>query len=307
MKKKFQFNCKLLKSMPEYKDYNINENIIYSVSTLKNPRDNTLIFGNALSEEDINKLKQIKNCLIILSKDNSYFCSDSNCLLYVDRPRREYAKILDFILKSQPKDNRKYTLKDGYYIGEGVFIGKNTIIEPLVFIDNDVIIGDNCVIRTGAKIRSNVIIGSSCVIKENCVIGDEGFGVERDEDGITYKIPHLGGVNIGDNVEVGALSCICQGTIEPTIIQDYVKIDDCVFIAHNCCIDKGTMIIANAEISGSVHIGTNCWISPNSCIRDGITVGNNTIVGMGAVVVKNIDSNAVVVGNPAKKLASVKE
>lgn len=302
MNKKFEFNCKLLKNMTEYKDQNINSAVIYSVSTLKTPKDNTLIFVNALNEEDIKLLNKIKNSLILLNKNNSHFYSDSNCLLYVDRPRREYAKILDFILKSQPKNNKKYILNDGYYIGESACIGKNTIIEPLVFIDNDVIIGDNCIIKTGAKIRENVIIGNNCVIKENCTIGDDGFGVELDEDGITYKIPHLGGVNIGNDVEVGALSCICQGTIEPTIIKDYVKIDDCVFIAHNCFIDKGTMVIANAEVSGSVHIGTNCWISPNSCIRDGIIVGNNTIVGMGAVVVKNIDSNVVVIGNPAKKI-----
>jgi UDP-3-O-[3-hydroxymyristoyl] glucosamine N-acyltransferase len=302
VKKNFEFNCKLLKNMTEYKDKTINEIVIYSVSTLKNPRDNTLIFVNSLNEENIKKLNKIKSCLILLNKNNSYSCSNSNSLLYIDRPRREYAKILDFILKSQHKENKKYILKDGYYIGENVFIGKNTIIEPLVLIDSDVIIGDNCVIKTGAKIRGNVVVGNNCVIKENSVIGDDGFGVERDEDGMTYKIPHLGGVNIGDNVEVGALSCICQGTIEPTIIQDYVKIDDCVFIAHNCFVGKGAMIIANAEISGSVHIGNNCWIAPNSCIRDGITVGNNTIVGMGAVVTKNIDSNVVVVGNPAKKI-----
>lgn len=62
------------------------------------------------------------------------------------------------------------------------------------------------------------------------------------------------------------------------------------------------MSIANSEISGSVHIGTNCWIAPNSCIKDSLVVGNNTIVGIGTVVIKNIDSNVVVMGNPAKKL-----
>ncbi|NSB12500.1 UDP-3-O-(3-hydroxymyristoyl)glucosamine N-acyltransferase [Clostridium beijerinckii] len=300
MKKKFEFNCKLLKNIIEYGKQNINETVIYSVSTLKDPKDNTLIFGNALNEESIKKLKKVKNSLIILNTKDSYFSSDSSCLLYVDRPREEYAKVLDFILKLQPKDNRKHILIDGYYKGESSIIGKNTVIEPLVFIDNDVKIGDNCIIKTGAKIRRNVIIGNNCIIKENAVIGDDGFGVERDEDGTTYKIPHLGGVKICNNVEVGALSCICQGTIEPTVIEEYVKIDDCVFIAHNCFIDRGTLIIANAEISGSVHIGANSWIAPNSCIRDGTTVGDNTLVGIGAVVVNNIDSNVVVAGNPAK-------
>ena len=299
---KFEFNSKFLKNMNEYKDNDISETIVNSVSTLKNPKDSTLIFVSLLNEDSINKLRNINNSIIILNENTPLSFSDSNCLLYVDRPRKEFAKVLDFILKSQPKENRKYILKDGYYIGENVCIGKNTIIEPFVFIDHEVKIGDNCIVKTGAKIRKDVTIGNDCVIKENCVIGDDGFGVERDEDGTTYKIPHLGGVNIGNSVEIGALSCICQGTIEETVIEDYVKIDDCVFVAHNCYIEKGTVIIANAEVSGSVHIGKNCWISPNVCIRDGIIVGNNTIIGMGAVVVKDIDSNAVVIGNPARKL-----
>lgn len=302
MNRKFEFNSKLLKNISKYKDCYINETVIYSVSTLKNPKDNTLIFINILNEESINNLKKIKNSIIILNKSNYAFKTDLNCLLYVDRPRKEYAKILDFILKSQPKDNKSYILKDGYYIGENVNIGKNVVIEPFVFIDHDVIIRDNCIIKTGAKIRKNVVIGNDCVIKENCVIGDDGYGVERDEDGTTYKIPHLGGVNIGNNVEVGAMSCICQGTIEPTVIEEYVKIDDCCFIAHNCNIGKGTFVIANSEISGSVSIGKNSWVAPNACIKDGLQIGDNVIIGMGAVVVKNVDSNVVVVGNPAHKL-----
>lgn len=302
MNKKFEFNSIDLKYMNKYKNCNIYETTIYSVSSLKNPRDNTLIFANTLNEENQNRLKKIKNCIIILNESNSWFKLKCNCVLYVQRPRKEYAKILEFILKSQPIRYREYKFKDGYCIGENVLLGINTKIEPFVFIDHDVIIGENCIIKTGAKIKSNVVIGDNCIIKENCVIGDDGFGVERDNDGITYKIPHFGGVNIGNNVEVGALSCICKGTIEATIIEDYVKIDDCVFIAHNCSIGKGTFIIANAEISGSVHIGKMCWIAPNSCIREGIIIGDNTTIGIGAVVVENIDNDVVVVGNPAREL-----
>ncbi|OPJ58356.1 UDP-3-O-(3-hydroxymyristoyl)glucosamine N-acyltransferase [Clostridium oryzae] len=301
MKKKFEFNCSSLKSIVEYKNQNIKDTVIYSVSSINNPEDNTLIFANVLEQESIDKLKQVSNCLILLNSSKLQFFSESNCVLYVNRPRREYAKILDFILKSQLEDGEKFILKDGYYKSEGAVIGKNTTIEPFSFIDKDVIIGNNCIIKAGAKIRKNVIIGDNCIVKENAVIGDDGFGVERDEDGTTYKIPHLGGVRIGSNVEIGALTCICQGTIDPTVIEEYVKLDDCVFVAHNCFIGKGTVVIANAEISGSVKIGSNCWIAPNSCIRDGTTVGNNTMVGMGAVVVKNISSNSIVAGNPARK------
>jgi UDP-3-O-[3-hydroxymyristoyl] glucosamine N-acyltransferase len=304
--KKFEFNSKLLKNMDGYRDVYIKEVIIYSVSTLKKPKDNTLIFTNNLNKEIINRLEQIKNSIIVISNRNSYFNSDLNCVLNVNRPRKEYARILQFILSMQLKDNRKYVLKDGYYIGENARIGENTIIEPLSFIDHEVTIGDNCKIKSGAKIRSNVIIGDNCIIKENCVIGDDGFGVERDPDGTTYKIPHLGGVVIKNNVEIGAMSCICQGTIEPTVIEEYVKIDDCCFVAHNCNIGRGTFIIANSEISGSVSIGKNSWIAPNACIRDGIKIGDNVTVGMGAVVVKNVDNNELIIGNPGRKFNTSK-
>lgn len=159
MNKKFEFNSKNLKNIDRYKKCSIYEVSIYSVSSLKNPKDNTLIFANALNEENISKLKQIKNCIIILNNSSSYYHSDFNCILYVDRPRKEYAMILEFILKLQPKDNKKYTFKDGYYIGENVSLGKNTIIEPFAFIGHNVVIGENCIIKTGAKIRKNVVIG----------------------------------------------------------------------------------------------------------------------------------------------------
>ncbi|PRR75110.1 UDP-3-O-(3-hydroxymyristoyl)glucosamine N-acyltransferase [Clostridium thermopalmarium] len=302
MIRKFEFNSSLLKNIPQYKNYDLYNTTIYSVSSINNPKDNTLIFVNKLNEEHQKKLSKVKNCIILLNKFDLSFKLDHNCLLYVDRPRKEYAKILDFIIKGQSNKIQRYTYMDGYCIGEDVIIGENTIIEPYSFIDHGVTIGSNCIIKSGARIRQNVSIGNNCIIKENSVIGTDGFGVERDEDGTTYKIPHLGGVNIGNNVEVGALTCICQGTVEPTIIKDYVKIDDNVFIAHNCNIEKGTYIIANSEVSGSVSIGKNCWISPNSCIRDGLIIGDNSLIGIGAVVVKDIESNSVVAGNPAIKL-----
>ncbi|KJZ82760.1 MULTISPECIES: UDP-3-O-(3-hydroxymyristoyl)glucosamine N-acyltransferase [Clostridium] len=301
MIKKFEFNTNLLKKLG-YSDYIDHNVFIYNVSTAYNPQNNTLIFVNKLNNDMIKTLKNIKNSILILNKEDSHIEFEGNCIFHVERPRKEYAKILKFILDNQAEVKRNYLFKDGYYIGENVKIGKNTVIEPFVFIDNDTVIGDNCVIKTGAKIRSNTIIKDKCVIKENSVIGSDGFGVERDLDGTTYKIPHLGGVVVGESVEIGAMSVIAQGTIEPTEIEDYVKIDDCVFVAHNCKIRKGTFIIANAEVSGSVEIGKNCWISPNVCIKDGLKIGDNSILGMGTVVLNEVKENSVMIGNPAKVL-----
>ncbi|MBN1064031.1 UDP-3-O-(3-hydroxymyristoyl)glucosamine N-acyltransferase [Clostridium botulinum] len=301
MKNRFEFNSRLLKKL-EYSKYTYYDTTIYGVSTLKKPRNNTLIFADVLNSCDVENLKCVKNSILILNKDYCEIDLKENYVIYVNRPRKEYAKILKFILDNEININEAYSFKDGYFVGRNVVIKKNTVIEPFVFIDSNCIIGKNCIIKSGAKIRSNTVIEDNCIIKENSVIGSDGFGVERDSDGTTYKIPHLGGVKIGKFVEVGALSVIAQGTIEPTVIQDYVKIDDCAFIAHNSKIGRGTFVIANSEISGSVEIGENCWISPNVCIKDGVKIGNNSVLGMGAVVLEDIKENSVVIGNPAKFL-----
>lgn len=308
MIKKFEFSSSGLEYICNTEEKVFFNTDVYSVSTINNPKNNTVIFSNKLNDYNIEKLKKVKGSILILSKADREIRFNENFILYVENPRKEYAKVLKFILDNQKLvHNINYELKNGSYIGKNVKVGENTIIEPLCFIDNNVVIGDNCIVKSGSKIRTNVIIGDECILKENCVIGSEGFGVERDPDGTTYKIPHLGGVEIKSHVEVGANSVIAQGTIEPTIIEDYVKIDDCAFIAHNVKVGRGTFIIANSEISGSVEIGKNCWVAPNVCIKDGIKIGDNSMLGMGAVIIKDVEKNSIVAGNPGKILKTIKD
>lgn len=307
MKNKFIFNTKLLNKLNDKHYKSLKEITLYSVSSINDPKSNTLIFIEKLNEELINKLKKIDNSLILLNKRFEPLKLLNNIFISVDRPRKEYARILTFILDNQTEKINKYQFIDGYYKGKNVKIGENVIIEPFVFLDNNVQIGDNCLIKSGAKIRKGTVIGNDCIIKDNAVIGGDGFGIERDDDGTTYKIPHLGGVIIGNHVEIGALASIVQGTIEPTIIEDYVKIDDCAFVAHNCKIGRGTFIIANAEISGSVTIGKTSWIGPNTTIINGISIGNNVTTGIGSVVTKDIKDNEIVAGNPADTIDNLRK
>lgn len=306
MDKKFIFNSK---SLFVYLGHEIQMDFtIFSVSTSMSPRSNTLLFITNLTQEIIAKISKIEKCIIILSNEYRSFTSLQNLILYVDRPRKEYAKLLQYILEHQPLINRKYITSNGNFVlGENTTIGENTFIEPFCFIDHDVSIGNNCHIKSGARIRSNCIIGDNCIIKENSVIGSSGFGVERDETGITYKIPHIGGVVIHDNVEVGALCSIASGTIDPTVINSYVKIDDCVFIAHNCKIGKGTLLTANSEISGSVIIGENVWIGPNTSVKEKIRIGDRVLVGIGAVVTNDVDNDMTIAGNPAIPIQDLKK
>ncbi|MCR1972554.1 hypothetical protein NSA52_00225 [Clostridium sporogenes] len=310
MIKKFNFNSYRLKNIEPYKKYITKNFNIYSVSTIDNPKSNTMIFCNNLTYELLQNLKTIKESIIIINNTTNLQVKNhpNNLFLKVDRPRKEYAKILKFILDNKNISNNQYYFhQNGYYFGENIVIGENTIIEPFCFIDSNVTIGNNCIIKSGTKIGAYTTIGDNCVLKSNCVISDSGFGMERDDDGTTYKIPHLGGVNIGDNVEIGALTTIVCGTIEPTHIEDYVKIDDHVHVAHNCNIKKGTLITACSEISGGVKLGNNVWVGPNSSIIDGISVGDNSILGIGAVAIESISKNSIVAGNPAEKTENLKK
>jgi UDP-3-O-[3-hydroxymyristoyl] glucosamine N-acyltransferase len=178
-----------------------------------------------------------------------------------------------------------------------VQLGQGCVIEDDVEIGAYSRIGHNAVIMRGTR------IGEHCWIRSSAVIGDEGFGFERDMGGRPLRFVHLGGVRIGDHVEIGNATMVCRGTLGDTVIRDYVKIDNLVHVAHNVHIEENAMIIACAEVSGAVRVGRDTWIGPNACVIQKVTLGAGSLVGIGAVVLRDVEPGAVVVGNPAKPLA----
>lgn len=301
----FSFPIRLLRQIK--KDLNIdNDFVIESVSTSSLPKSNTLLFYKKVTDDSFNRLSELKECIIIVPERKAQlfeFLRNANLIIASHNPRLEYARILQYILAC----NVKESIKLATYIGESFVKGKGTTIEPNVIIGDNVNIGENCIIKAGTIINSNVAIGNQAIVRENAVIGGSGFGFERDENSIPIHIPHLGGVIIGNNVEIGALSTIVSGTIEPTIIEDYTKIDDHVHIAHNCHIGKRCLITACAEVSGSVKIGDDTWLGPNCSIINGITIGKNCFIGIGAVVKKSVSDDQIVSGDPARPLEEIKE
>jgi acetyltransferase-like isoleucine patch superfamily enzyme len=125
---------------------------------------------------------------------------------------------------------------------------------------------------------------------------------DEDDDGNNIRLPHLGGVIIGNYVEIGSLTTVCSGTIEPTRISNHCKIDDHVHIAHNIVMDDNCIIVACAEISGSVHLEPGVWVGPNSATVEGLTLAADTLLGVGAVVTRSTEPNGIYAGNPAKRL-----
>ncbi|WP_288222149.1 UDP-3-O-(3-hydroxymyristoyl)glucosamine N-acyltransferase [uncultured Clostridium sp.] len=291
-----------------YEDFILNKEIIINgFQTLLDEMENKVLFIKKFDRDNIHKIEKFKNCLIILSYEyKNEFDNNENSYIFVERPRFEFARIGNFLLNKFNKEV-KYIDMGNYTKAENCEIDNDVIIEPYVFIGNNVKIGSGTILMTGAKIRDNVTIGKNCIIRENCVVGGYGFGLEKDYEGNNYRIPHIGGVIIEDNVEVGALTTVCSGTINPTLIKKYAKIDDHVHIAHNCIIEENCIITACAEVSGSVKLGKNCWLAPNTSVINGITIGDNCTIGMGAVVTKALESSKIVVGPMAEELEEAKK
>ena len=181
-------------------------------------------------------------------------------------------------------------------IHESVTFGKNVVVGNAVHIGAGTRIYNNVVIADGVR------IGRDCVIKSSTVIGEEGFGFERDEAGVPIRILHLGSVVIGDNVELGSLNTVCRGTLDDTVIENNVKTDDHVHIAHNCVIREGALLTACVELSGGVEVGKNAWLGPNSSVIQKAKIGDMGFVGIGAVVTRDVEQGVTVAGNPARNL-----
>lgn len=295
-----RFNiCKL------YPEHNVE---IEGVSYIGNPKEYTAMYVSKKVGYLVENLRNCGNCLIF-AENGIEVASDlkkNNCFIFSSNPQLEYAKFANALAgeKQKQEAQKKYILtKEGYYIGENVEIGINAYIEPECLIGHGVIIGDNARILSGCIVK-NAIIGDCFVCNERAVVGAPSFTMTEDEEGNKYRIPTLGSVYIGDHVEVGTSNTICAGACGNTILEDYVKLDGLVHIGHEAHLGKNTELTAGTIIAGFAVLGENTYGGINSSIKNRISIGSNSIVGMGAAVIKDVPENVTVAGNPARILHS---
>lgn len=192
------------------------------------------------------------------------------------------------------------------YISPKVKLGKNVRIGHNCTLDGDITIGDDTVIWNHVTIVNRVVIGHNCNIHSGAVIGHDGYAYTEDVSHRKTMVKHFGGVSIGDDVLIGENVCISRGTIDDTVLESGVKIDALGHIAHNCWFEQDAAMAVPCSVSGSVHIGRNGYLAGN-IIRNQCTIGENAFVGLGAVVVKDVEANQTVVGNPAKPFIKKKD
>jgi UDP-3-O-[3-hydroxymyristoyl] glucosamine N-acyltransferase len=179
-------------------------------------------------------------------------------------------------------------------------VGANAVIEANVTLGNNVTIGAGCVIERNSSICDNTVlegnvtikhgtqIGQNCHLFSGCVIGNDGFGY-AEESGTWVKIPQVGRVVIHNNVDIGANTTIDRGTIDDTVIEEGVKLDNLIQIAHNCRIGAHTVIAGCTGIAGSAIIGKHCKIGGAAMILGHLSIADNVTISPGSMIMRSIN------------------
>jgi UDP-3-O-[3-hydroxymyristoyl] glucosamine N-acyltransferase len=279
----------------------IEEGELGSISFLANKKYNPFLYKTGAS-------------IVIVNNDLILDKEVASTLIRVKDAYQAFSTLLEFY--NQIDDNQEgimepvsidksVRINSSCYVGEftvikqNVSLGDHVKIESQCYIGKDVAIGSGTKIHSGTRILSGTIIGENCVIHSGCVIGSEGFGFAPQPDGTYKKVPQTGIVRIGNNVDIGANSTIDKATLGATIINDGVKLDNQIQIAHNVEIGENTVIAAQVGIAGSTKIGKSCVIGGQAGFAGHITIGNGVQVQGKTGVTRNIKDNAILQGTPA--------
>jgi UDP-3-O-[3-hydroxymyristoyl] glucosamine N-acyltransferase len=245
--------------------------------------------------------------------DNS-FDYISKSIITVDNPKLAFTKILSLFNPFKPHNSGistacwvdktakiadEVTIMQFASVMEQSEIGKGTVIYPNVYIGRGVTIGADCVLKSGVRVEDGTIIGDRVVMDINSVIGGDGFGYIQ-KNGKNIKIPQIGRVVIGNDVEIGSGVTIDRATIGETVIHNGVKIDNLVHIGHNVSIGENTIIVAQTGFAGSVKVGKNCMISGQVAFNDHVELEDNVVIlAQSGVAEKKVASGSILLGTPA--------
>lgn len=294
MKKYFEIN---VKKYVEGKDFRV-----YRPASPDSPKDNAVMFVSVPYANKVDALLNCRDCLVFLDRsiEISEEIDSRHAVCKIEDPRSGYCEFYrdNHITHYPPLE--EVDVVNGAFIAKTAVIGERCTILPGAYIGGEVEIGNDCYIGSGARLVGEIHIGNNVVIRENSVIGADGLSTDRDEGGKALTMPQFGGVVIEDDVQIGALTVIGRGAIDNTIIGRGSKIDNSTFISHNVILGEDTFVVGETIMFGSSSTGARAFLSGNSTIRNGRHIGADAVVGMGAVVVKNVGDGQVVKGNPAR-------
>lgn len=286
---------------------------ITGVSDLDEQFPGTIAFAD--NKKNLEKLISTAVAALILPAELT--CTEKP-VIRVTSPKFAFLKVLE---KFSPYRDHKKETYPNVYIEKTAKIGKNPSILPFavimdnavigddaviyshVYIGRDVKIGNHCVLKAGVVIDDGTVIGDNCIIHHNTVVGGDGYGYIQ-KDGRNIKVPQIGRIVIGNDVELGAGVTIDRATMGETVIGNGVKVDNLVQIAHNVKIGDDSIIISQVGIGGSSTIGKNCFLTGQVGIADHVTIGDGVVLlaQSGVESKQVIESGKFFFGTPAREM-----
>ena len=276
--------------------------VIDNFSSLKSSNETSITFFS--DRKLTNDLKKTKAKVVILKQEDVELREGD--WIVVEDPYLAFAKVANYFHKNEVFKSyidpsislgKDTDLSSECFIGPFNSIGTNSIINHHVYISSNVSVGNNVIIGEGSKLHPNVTIGNDVIIGKNCeifssaTIGADGFGYAQDSNDVWNKIPQIGSVIIFDNVDIGSNTTIDRGTIDNTIINSGVKIDNQVQVGHNCYIDENTIIAGCVGIAGSTKIGKNCKIGGAAMILGHLEIKDNITISPGTMITKSLNKS----------------
>ncbi|MEW8508798.1 MAG: UDP-3-O-(3-hydroxymyristoyl)glucosamine N-acyltransferase [Candidatus Thiodiazotropha sp.] len=291
------------------------ETIITGVGTLQAARPGELSF---LSNSSYRRyLPTTQASAVILHDGDADGCPVA--ALVSDNPYLAYARAADKLFPGTAFSpgiapsavvGQSSSIDDSAWIGHCSVIGEGVRIEAGVYLGPGCVIEENCTIGADTRLVANVTLcrdtqlGQRCLIHPGAVLGADGFGLANDE-GRWIKVPQLGRVRVGDDVEIGANTTIDRGALEDTVLHDGVKLDNLIQIAHNVEIGRHTAMAGCSAVAGSTKIGDHCTIGGQTGLVGHLTIGDNVHFSAATLVTRSFPEPGYYSGNlPAMENAA---
>ena len=266
---------------------------ITGLNTLKDATSSEISFLE--NKKYLSQLSDTKAGAVFITSDLVNKVPPSTIALVCDVPYESLAKasklfapVLIETVGEKPIIGDNCTIMNNVHIGLNTNIGDNCTLMSGAFIADNVTLGDNCVIYPNVTIYRDCIIGDDVMIHSGTVIGSDGFGFATTKTGQHIKIYQNGNVTVGSNVEIGANCTIDRAAFSSTIIEDLVRIDNLVHIAHNCKIGYGSILVTQTGLSGSSILGKYVVMAGQSATTGHLEIAPYTTISARGVVSKSI-------------------
>ena len=265
-------------------------------------KEGSLVFCNKPDGSVFKTIDDKSNTIVLIEKkwgeENWDTLANSHAAVFlIDNPRLVVNKILR--LMHPEEDSWEKGIHPTAVVHPEADIDPSVSVGPYAIVGK-CSIGENSCIGAFTLIKDGAIIGKEVIIREFCHIGGCGFGMVRDDiTGKLLRFPHIGRVILEDEVELFPYVNVDRGGLGDTTIKKGAKIDHYAHIGHNCTVGKNAVITARTVMCGGSSIGANSWSGIGAIIKEKVSVGDDVIIALGAVVLKNVNDNDVVAGVPA--------